>query len=209
MPSCQLETKKILIIFIIVLLTIIFTVGIVEAQNNQGSDVSSIDSHFDDVRGQLIGFYGSQIVSHTGIILGLIIVIPSLGPKLFRLLMSKRFALCLFALLIILLLGTLIVYNTGRLFYWSSLDAYLEHATKQKVEIKLDITITGSNATSCMDALSNYTVISTESGIGLSSISNLIDYPINVLAIIVGTAVCVLVSVVLWKRNNRIPEIYC
>jgi hypothetical protein len=206
MPSCQAKTRKILTVTVIIFFAVFLTLCIAKAQNNQGGDVSSIDSHFDQVRGQLIGFYGSQIVSHAGIILGLIIAIATFAPRLFRGLKSKKFAWCFVAFLVILLLGTLIVYTTGRLFYWSSLDAYLEHATRQSVENKLHINITASNATSCMDALSNYTVTSTESSFGLSSISNLTKYPYYILAAISGVEVAIVASVRLWQHNDRMPK---
>jgi hypothetical protein len=121
---------------------------------NVGATVNELDVYFETVRGQLLGFYGSEIVSHAGIILGLIIALPSLGGLLWKALnLGRRFSRRITRSLVLVFFIILILYSVGRLIYWSSLGASVALATREKLEATNSV----ENATSYMPALVNYT----------------------------------------------------
>lgn len=138
-----------LLIAAVLLVILCFLVVVVRAAD----EVNPIDQYFETVRGQLLAVYNSEIISHAGIILGLIIALPPIGQIAWRRLRSQRLLARLFAVSVFLLVGMLILYGIGGLFYWSTLAGALMGATRSE----LGVNITGSNVTSCMHALNSYT----------------------------------------------------
>jgi succinate dehydrogenase hydrophobic anchor subunit len=118
---------------------------------------TDVDKYFETVRGELIGFYGSEMVSHAAILLGLVVAFPSTGWRALRS-VSYRYSykrgwalflnfICLFVSVSMMLL---IFYFFGRTVVWSFLSSGLVSATPANVGI------TESNVTSCMTALADY-----------------------------------------------------
>jgi hypothetical protein len=134
-------------VFLTLLVALCSITFIVKAQN-----VDEIDTLFETARGQLLGVYNSEVVSHAGIILGLIVAFASIAPNLWKALNSKRVILRFLAIFVPLLIIILLFYSVGRLFYWSG--ASVMGATRSNI----GVSITASNATSCMGALANFTI---------------------------------------------------
>ena len=111
------------------------------------------DDYFESVRGQLLAFYGSEVVSHAGIILGLLVGLFSIAKPLWRALQRRsRRLLRFFGVFIPTLIVIGLVFSAGRLVYWSDLGAYL---------MKTNITIVVTNNTDLMsNATSNLNLTS-------------------------------------------------
>jgi hypothetical protein len=140
---------------------------------NVWADVDAVDTYFENVRGQLLGFYASEIVSHAAIVLGLVIALPTVGGPVLAFLRKRMRARSIetfieyfSSFLILILIALLTLYSVGRLIYWSGMAASLMQATRTN----LGVTITESNVTSCMSALGNYTIERFWNGTGLTSL---------------------------------------
>jgi hypothetical protein len=142
--------KTITKLFVLAVLLIISCVLIVKVKATD--DVDETDTYFESVRGQLLGFYSSEIISHAGIILGLIVGLPSIVKTAWKWLYRGKIRRFI-ALFVLPLALILVLYSFGRLIYWSSLSSALTVATRQDLEV----TITNSNVTSFMYAFVNYT----------------------------------------------------
>jgi len=127
------------------------------------ASVDEIDTYFENVRGQLLGFYGSEIVSHAAIILGLIIALPSTVSWAFKGLFKTMEQWAFFSYLtysfVLIFIVLLTLYSVGRLFYWSALASSLTALTRESLVTGegLPVNITELNVTSCMNAFANYT----------------------------------------------------
>jgi hypothetical protein len=129
-------------LFAIVALLTVFGLVMV----NVRASIDDVDTYFENVRGQLLGFYGSELVSHAAIILGLIVALPSIFPRAWKALNLRGTSLRAFLryftrALTVVLIGTLILYTFGRLFFWSAQATSLMVATRTN----LGVNITDSN----------------------------------------------------------------
>jgi hypothetical protein len=116
--------------------------------------VDEVDTYFETVRGELLAFYGSEIVSHSAIILGLLIGFTQIGTLwnwLFEHGKRTFWRYFVWSCVFVLILA-LIMYSVGRLIYWSELVGYLIHTTRTNME---DV-ITESNVTSSMLTVSSH-----------------------------------------------------
>lgn len=91
------------------------------------------DVFFEDVRGQLLQYFSSEVVAHSGLIIGLIIGSFALLAAWEDFGKSRRKQIVFF-----LLLGlafSLTLYSVGRLFYWSYLgsDILLVNASEYNI----------------------------------------------------------------------------
>jgi hypothetical protein len=156
------------------------------------NEVNELDTLFETARGQLLGVYNSEVISHAGIIIGLMVAVASILPNAWKAFTHRkrilRFAGVFLPLLIILAL----FYSVGRLFFWSALSGALFSATKTNI----GVTITSSNATYCMSALANYTISSAMNA--PLSITSLIVRAVNsdnlIFFIMIGLVIITLIS---------------
>jgi hypothetical protein len=119
------------------------------------ADVPDVDKYFENVRGELLSFYGSEMVSHAGILLGLIVAFPSTGWRALKRLFTKdssrrAFYLYFFYSFVLVFTILLTLYIVGRVVFWSTLSTRLTDATTA------GLGITESNANSSMRALIDY-----------------------------------------------------
>jgi hypothetical protein len=135
-------------VFLTLLIALCFITFTVKAQNED-----EVDSLFETARGQLLGVYNSEVVSHAGIILGLIVAFATMAPNVWKAVNHKRKLLRFFGPFLLIFICLLIIYSFGRLFYWSASSGSLMGATRSNI----GVTITASNATSCIGALANFT----------------------------------------------------
>lgn len=136
-------------LFVVAVLLIVFCLLIVNVKAN----VDEVDTYFENVRGQLLAFYGSEIISHAGIILGLVIGLPPVGTLFWKRLHFRNAFLRYFTRMLVLVFVVMVIlYSVGRLIYWSSLGASLTQATRTN----LGVVVPDSNTTSYMSALTNY-----------------------------------------------------
>jgi len=115
--------------------------------------------YFEKARGQLLSFYGSEIVSHTALILGFLVAAATLVSKLQDFLNGSRSSIGrkIFFPSLGLVVG-MIFYSLGRLIYWSALGANLIYARPENVTTLLKVDIVHSNATSLVPILNSYAV---------------------------------------------------
>ena len=152
--------------------------------------VDEIDTIFENARGQLLGIYNSEVISHAGIILGLIIALGSTASDIWKGLNSKRKKLRFLAVFAFLLIVLLLIYSVGRLFYWSSCSGALMGVTRSNI----GVTINSSNATSCLFALANYTTEMATSDVSITTVLASLLHPNN-LIFLAPTAVTILVVI--------------
>lgn len=140
-------------------LFIVFTfivLGVVRAS------ADDVDTHFETVRGELLAFYGSEIVAHVGILLGIIIAFPSVIGGVLKRLNNKMkrswraFFLYSSYFLVLIFIVFLTLYSVGRIVYYSSFVANLVAVTREKLNLYLHANITELNLTSIMGNLSSY-----------------------------------------------------
>jgi hypothetical protein len=131
------------------LLAIGFLLLLVLTISAGSASVSDVDKHFEDVRGALLGFYNSEIVTHAAIAFGLFVAFPTLLSESLKMgSFRKRFLL----FLLLGLTASMIFYSIGRLFYWSSMGAYVMEVTSTS----LGGNITETNVTSFMSLLNEH-----------------------------------------------------
>lgn len=102
-------------------LALVFIVFVLLIFNVKATDsIDEIDTYFETARGQLLQFYGSEIVSHAAIILGLVVALLSIVRVAWKWLYPrtiKRF-IALFVLVFVLML---VPYSVGRLLTFTIL----------------------------------------------------------------------------------------
>jgi hypothetical protein len=128
--------------------------------------LDELDTHFETVRGNLLGFYNSELVSHAGILLGFTVGLASLLPSIWKAINSRRGLLRFFGMAILLSLFIIIIYSFGRLLYWSALSATLVGVTRPNVGLA-NSTI---DATSYMRTLSFYCLSSVGNDTSITSV---------------------------------------
>ena len=118
---------------------------------------TEVDRYFENVRGELFGFYGSELVSHAAILLGLLVAFPSSGWRAFRNVGYREgykrwwaFFFNLVYLFIFIAMVLVIFYFVGRAIVWAFVSSRLASATPA------NLGITESNVTSSMNALADY-----------------------------------------------------
>jgi uncharacterized protein YpmS len=120
-----------------------------------------VDEYFEKSRGELIGFYGSEIVSHVALILGFLVAGAALASRVDDFLNNQKPLLARGLIFIkpsrakrwtfVILLGLilcLVFYAGVRLVFWSAMGAYIIRATPENTKRVMDTNITSSNATS-------------------------------------------------------------
>jgi hypothetical protein len=85
--------------------------------------IDDVDTHFENARGQILGFYSSELMSHAAIILGFIVGLFSLGRYVDNLLRSKKWFVRFIGYFALAVTFLLIAYSIGRLFFWSTLSS--------------------------------------------------------------------------------------
>lgn len=136
----MLKLSTVTLFLLVVLGLLIFT-----------AKADTVDDAFETARGQLLAFYGSEVVSHTGIILGLLVGLFSIAKLLWSALNHQRQVLRFFGVFIPILVGIGLVFSGGRLVYWSDLGLHLIHSDRTSVGFTVD----NSNVTSCIGAFEN------------------------------------------------------
>ena len=145
-----MRINKTFIIFVTILLLLFLP-----AVNAQVIDDKS--KYFEDVRGQLLSSYNAQVVSHTAILLGLIVAIASTGKDVIHALKSNRRRYRLLGMTVVAFVILLFLYESGRLFYWSgTISVLISLNTTQLADN--GISFGPTNMTSCMYIISNVAV---------------------------------------------------
>lgn len=172
--------------FLIILSSIAFTA------KAQSQSLDPIDTVFETARGQLLGVYNSEVVTHAGIILGLIVAFASVAPNAWKAVHNEKKKVRFLGASASVSIVLLFVYSVGRLFYWSALSGTLIGATRSNI----GATITSSNATYCLNALSNFTIESAKNApLTITSFLANSLHPNNwVWLLIVGGAILVISS---------------
>jgi len=142
--------RKFRITFYGFLLLLVISTALVFSAKAQTMD--PLDTHFENVRGSLFGFYNSELASHAGIILGLTVGFVTLFPNFWKAINHKTKRLRFLGTFLFLFLSVLIIYSFGRLLYWSSLSAALIGTTRENV----GLTSSTIDPTSYMCRLGNY-----------------------------------------------------
>lgn len=141
------------------ILVLLAAIGSVIA--NVGAEVD-VDEYFENVRGQLLQFYTSELISHAAIILGLIVGLPTVGSIIWNWKWLKRrhpFWRHSVRAFVFLITVTSVLFSFGRFVYWSKLGTPLIHVTREDVSDFLtesNATSWELNVTSCMSVLSDY-----------------------------------------------------
>lgn len=144
--------KRNLIIILIALLFLILSLSFAIAQND-----SNNNSYFENVRGQLLSSYNSQIVSHAAIILGLIIAFGTIGKDAIKGIISNRRLFHVLGLESIASIIVLILYESGRLFYWSDASSTLI-SLNQSALLKTGVITNNTDLTAYMYLINNSSV---------------------------------------------------
>jgi hypothetical protein len=199
-------------LILVVSLFIVFTFVVLGVRRVCADEV---DAHFETARGGLLTFYGSEIVAHTAVLLGIIIALPSVFSSVFRRLNDKvkrpvgrAAALYVFYFLILMFIFILILYSLARIVYYSSLVSNLVQVTRERLNAYLHANITELNLTSLMDNLSSYTQYAFWHSVwtfpaGWLGLLALQLYPDNLITIVAFWAVPSIVMGVVWTYITR------
>jgi hypothetical protein len=144
----------------LILLFAVFVLLSIFAKFTVRAEIPDFYNYFETLRGELLGFYNSELISHTGIILGLIVGIASIGPVLWNLVIHKKVICKLIGRFSFGAIIAGICYFVGRFFYWSAMNTILIGATESKMGINANY----SDPTSLLFELGEYTVSTTEIG---------------------------------------------
>ncbi|MDH5483491.1 MAG: hypothetical protein OEY22_11550 [Candidatus Bathyarchaeota archaeon] len=123
----------------------------------------NVDEYFEKSRGELIGFYGSEIVSHGALVLGFVVAGVTLMSKADdfwnnqKPSVPKRLFFLVFIFLLVLMLCSAF-YSGLRVIFWSAMGAYVIDATPDKIWNFLNKNITSSNVTSWTPVLQEYAI---------------------------------------------------
>jgi hypothetical protein len=120
-----------------------------------------VDEYFEISRGELLGFYSSEIVSHAALILGFFAAEAALWKDLRNDNKSSQRRDFLEKLSVCVLAGLILsctCYSGLKLIYWSGLEAHAIEATPNEVTRVLDKNITSSNVTSWTSLLNEYNI---------------------------------------------------
>jgi uncharacterized Tic20 family protein len=198
-----------------VIVCTLILLGLVIVCVRAADDASSVDQIFENARGQLLAFYSSEVVSHSAIILGLIVAFPSIGAIAWRRLKDKERLVSFQGVLIFVFIIMLVLYSLGGLIYWSALGAALIGATRSTDSIN----IISSNVTYCIKAMTDYTnsafISSTRFSLNFTSFSPLNFFawimrppiPLIIMAIILLVAIIekpLLLSITSWRIRRKI-----
>jgi hypothetical protein len=107
----------------------------------------------------LLSNSNGQTTAHAGIILGLIIALGTGGTNLAKVITSNKFRYWFFGILIFTGVILILLFETGRLFYWSGISSVLTYTNKQSVLDSTNSTIVTFNATSYMSLINSYSRI--------------------------------------------------
>ncbi len=162
--------------------------------------VDEVDTYFESARGQLLAVYSSEVVSHAGIILGLIVALASVIKDSLEAIISNKakWRAFLGVLGIALILG-LIVYSIGRLLFWSGSSSALIGVTRPG----LGVTITNSNITSCMVELNKYAINASMNSGTLTGCMALTLHPNNWILWVAAASLAVILAGVVVVFRDR------
>jgi hypothetical protein len=142
--------------FLLVVVLIIFLSFFVFSVSAQNQSPNEVEKYFETVRGELLQFYGSEMVSHAAVLLGLVVAFPSIGWRARRKVSYRdgysrwgTFGFNWFYLFIFVSMVVLVFYFVGRTILWSSLSAQMVSATTS-------VGIDGSNLSASMGKLADY-----------------------------------------------------
>lgn len=161
----------------IAIVIILLAISSLLLSTTNAQSVSDIDSCFENVRGQLLSIYSSQITAHAGIILGLIVAVATIGTGIIKAVGSHKIHYNLLGLFTLSGMIFLLMYESGRLFYWSGVSSVLTYTNAISCLNETGSTIVVSNVTSYMALLNTYAINMVMSGNGTTSVVAQAFYP--------------------------------
>ena len=150
--------KKILIL---ALISLFLFLPFVKAQN-------APNSYFENVRNQLLSSVNSQIVSHSAIILGLIVAIGTIGKDAVKAITSKKLWKHVLAFGSIAFIVLLSLYESGRIFYYTDISSRLITLNNASLN-GAGIQINSSNEINFMSQINQYATTYPKGNLSLPS----------------------------------------